>query len=75
MLRTSGDILYIGKASSLHHRVNSYFRKQYGVPERMLEMLSQARAISVEVTPSALEALIEPEEIKRHRPPRQPVLF
>jgi DNA polymerase-3 subunit epsilon len=70
MLRTSGDILYIGKASSLHHRVNSYFRKQCGVPERMLEMLSQARGISFEVTPSALEAaLLEPDEIKRHRPP------
>ncbi len=70
MLRTSGDILYVGKASSLHHRVNSYFRKQAGVPERMLEMLSQARAISYEVTPSALEAaLFESDEIKRHRPP------
>jgi DNA polymerase-3 subunit epsilon len=70
MLRTSGDILYVGKASSLHHRVNSYFRRQYGVPERMLEMLSQARAISYEVTPSALEAaLLEPDEIKRRRPP------
>jgi len=70
MLRTSGDILYIGKASSLHHRVNSYFRKQNGVPERMLEMLSQARGISFDVTPSALEAaLLEPDEIKRHCPP------
>jgi DNA polymerase-3 subunit epsilon len=70
MLRTSGDVLYIGKASSLHRRVNSYFRKQCGVPERLLEMLSQARAISFEVTPSALEAaLLEPDEIKRHRPP------
>ena len=70
MLRTGGDILYVGKASSLRHRVNSYFRKQCGVPERMLEMLSQARGISFEVTPSALEAaLLEPDEIKRHRPP------
>jgi DNA polymerase-3 subunit epsilon len=70
LLRTSGDVLYVGKASSLHHRVNSYFRKQSGVPERMLEMLSQARAISFEVTPSALEAaLLEPDEIKRLRPP------
>jgi DNA polymerase-3 subunit epsilon len=70
MLRTSGDILYVGKAVSLHHRVNSYFRKQRDVPERTLEMLSQARAISYEVTPSALEAaLLEPDEIKRHRPP------
>ena len=70
MLRTSGDVLYVGKASSLRHRVNSYFRKQCGVPERLLEMLSQARAISFEVTPSALEAaLLEPDEIKRHGPP------
>jgi len=70
MLRTSGDVLYVGKAASLRHRVNSYFRKQTGVPERTLEMLSQARGISFELTPSALEAaLIEPDEIKRHRPP------
>jgi DNA polymerase-3 subunit epsilon len=70
MLRTSGDVLYVGKAASLRHRVNSYFRKQNGTPERMLEMLSQARGISFDVTPSALEAaLFEPDEIKRHRPP------
>ena len=70
MLRTDGSVLYVGKAASLHHRVNSYFRKQNGVPERTLEMLSQARAISFDVTPSPLEAaLLEPDEIKRHRPP------
>jgi DNA polymerase-3 subunit epsilon len=70
MLRTSGDVLYVGKAASLRHRVNSYFRKQTGVPERTLEMLSQARGLSFEVTPSALDAaLIEPDEIKQHRPP------
>jgi DNA polymerase-3 subunit epsilon len=70
MLRTDGSVLYVGKAGSLHHRVNSYFRKQAGVPERLLEMLSQARAISFDVTPGPLEAaLLEPDEIKRHRPP------
>ncbi len=70
MLRTDGSVLYVGKAASLHHRVNSYFRKQNGVPERSLEMLSQARAISFDVTPSPLEAaLLEPDEIKRHHPP------
>jgi DNA polymerase-3 subunit epsilon len=36
----------------------------------MLEMLSQARAISFDVTPSPVDAaLLEPDEIKRHRPP------
>jgi DNA polymerase III subunit epsilon len=70
LLRTDGSVLYVGKAASLHHRVNSYFRKQAGVPERLLEMLSQARAISFDVTASPLEAaLLEPDEIKRHRPP------
>jgi len=70
MLRTSGDVLYVGKASSLHDRVNSHFRKQHGVDERTLELLSQARAISFDVTPTPLEAaLLETDEIKRHRPP------
>ncbi len=70
MLRTDGSVLYVGKAASLHHRVNSYFRKQHGVHERSLEMLSQARAISFDVTPSSLEAaLLEPDEIKRHQSP------
>src|SRR5918993_826484 len=70
MLRTDASVLYVGKAASLHHRVNSYFRKQNGVHERLLEMLSQARAISFDVTPSPLEAaLLEADEIKRHRPP------
>lgn len=70
MLRTSGDVLYVGKATSLRSRVNSYFRKQKGIHERTLEMLSQARDLSFEVTESPLEAaLLEPDEIKRHRPP------
>ncbi len=70
MLRTSGDVLYVGKASSLHDRVNSHFRKQHGMDERTLEMLSQARAISFDVTTTPLEAaLLETDEIKRHRPP------
>jgi DNA polymerase-3 subunit epsilon len=70
MLRTSGDVLYVGKATSLRDRVNSYFRKQSGIHERTLEMLSQARRISFDVAPSALEAALrECDEIKQHRPP------
>jgi DNA polymerase-3 subunit epsilon len=70
MLRTSGDVLYVGKAASLRKRVNSYFRKQSGIHERTLEMLSQARGLSYVVAESPLEAaLLEPDEIKRSRAP------
>ena len=70
MLDADGRVLYVGKARQLRNRVNSYFRKQHGVHERALEMLSQARALSFDVTPSPLEAaLLEPDEIKRHQPP------
>jgi DNA polymerase-3 subunit epsilon len=70
MLRTSGDVLYVGKATSLRKRVNTYFQKQTGVPDRMLELLSQARDIDVTPTASALEAaMLETDEIKRLAPP------
>jgi DNA polymerase-3 subunit epsilon len=70
MLRTGGDVLYVGKAASLRDRVNSYFRQRHAGEERMLEMLSQARALSYDTTATALEAaLLEADEIKRHRPP------
>lgn len=72
MLRPNGDLLYIGKATSLKNRVNSYFHKKKGRghAEYTLEMLSQASGLEVIVTGSALEAaLLESDEIKRHAPP------
>lgn len=70
MLRTGGDVLYVGKATSLRKRVNSYFQKQRNVPEHLLEMLSQARELDVTPTASALEAaVLECDEIKRLAPP------
>ncbi|TPV92441.1 MAG: hypothetical protein B7733_25755 [Myxococcales bacterium FL481] len=70
MLRRDGDVLYVGKATSLHTRVNSYFRRQRGVPDRTLEMLSQAHDLAVTPTATALEAaLLELDEIKRTAPP------
>lgn len=69
MLRSSGDVLYVGKATSLKQRVNSYFRKHKRVDERMLEMLTQARELDVTPTVSAFEAaLLETDEIKRLDP-------
>ena len=70
MLRSNGDVLYVGKSSSLRRRVNSYFQTQTRHAEHILEMLTQARNIDISTTDSALEAaLIESDEIKSLSPP------
>jgi hypothetical protein len=70
MLRSNGDILYIGKAGSIRKRVNSYFAKKNHHAEHILEMLTQAKQIDVTETESALEAaLLEADEIKQVSPP------
>ncbi len=70
MYRLNGDILYVGKAKSLRQRVNSYFRPQSRHAEHVLDMLSQAKDLTVTPTRTALEAAIrESDEIKRLAPP------
>ncbi len=70
MLRSNGDILYIGKAGSIRKRVNSYFTKRNNHAEHILEMLTQAKQIDVTETASALEAaMLEADEIKQVSPP------
>lgn len=70
LLRSNGDLLYVGKATSLKKRVTSHFTKQRGATERALEMLTQVSEIAHVVTSSALEAaLLETETIKRENPP------
>lgn len=70
MRRSNGDLLYIGKATSLKQRVNSYFGQKGVRAEHTLEMLSQAVDLDVTLTGSALEAaVLESDEIKRFAPP------
>lgn len=73
MSRSNGDLLYIGKATSLKHRVNSYFHKgkrKNSHANHIMEMLTQAAHLEVIETGSALEAaLLEADEIKRYSPP------
>lgn len=69
-LRKNGDLLYVGKATSLKKRVNSHFSKKSKLSERTLEMLTQARDLAYTVTRSALEAaLLESDAIKTFAPP------
>jgi DNA polymerase-3 subunit epsilon len=70
MRRANAGILYIGKAKSLKKRVGSYFRSRAAHPEHILEMLSQALDLDYSKTATALQAaVLESDEIKRHRPP------
>lgn len=70
MLSKTGDVLYVGKATSLKSRVNSYFRGRKGRDSRKLEMLTQTWDIQTIETETALEAaLLESDEIKRLNPP------
>lgn len=70
MLRADGQVLYVGKATSLRQRVNGYFRQHRRVADRTLELLTQARDLRVTATATALEAaLLESDEIKAHAPP------
>jgi DNA polymerase-3 subunit epsilon len=69
MISRWGEILYVGKATSLHNRVNSYFRGQKNRDARKLEMLTQAWDLQVTPCGSPLEAaLLETDEIKRWNP-------
>jgi DNA polymerase-3 subunit epsilon len=63
-------ILYVGKASSLKHRLNSYFRGQKTKGSRLNEMLTRAVDFQFRVLGTELEALfLESDEIKRWDPP------
>lgn len=69
-LRRNGDVLYVGKATSLKARVASHFKSRGPASERALELLTQVHEIDATQTASLLEAaLLETDEIKRLDPP------
>ena len=68
-LRSNGDVLYVGKATSLKKRVTSHFVGRGGA-QQAPEMLTQVSDIQISVAASPLEAaLLENEVIKTLRPP------
>ncbi len=69
--RLGGEILYIGKATSLRDRTRSYFAKDL-IETRgphIVDMVFKADTVTFEETDSVLEALIlEANLIKQHQP-------
>ncbi len=68
MLDVNNQIIYIGKAKNLKHRVNSYFKStQVSIKQR--KMLDKVTRIEITVTQSEVEALLlESQQIKQYQP-------
>ncbi|MBI4296977.1 MAG: excinuclease ABC subunit UvrC [Chloroflexi bacterium] len=65
-----GNVLYVGKATSLRSRLRSYFAPSYALSPKTRQMVSKAADFEYILTESEQEALIlECNYIKRHRPP------
>ena len=69
MLDARGDVLYVGKARALKHRVTNYTQVSR-LTKRLQRMVSQTRAMTIVTTNTEAEALLlEAQLIKRFRPP------
>ncbi|MFH1632280.1 MAG: excinuclease ABC subunit UvrC [bacterium] len=61
------QLLYIGKATSLKHRIGSYFAKAHD--NRIAELVSKIARVDYIETPTVIEALVlEANQIKTHKP-------
>ena len=69
MKDAEGNILYVGKAANLHHRVRSYFSAGQKLSPKLQRMIARVNDVDFFVTGSEQEALIlELNLIKRHHP-------
>jgi excinuclease ABC subunit C len=69
MLDGEGEIIYVGKASSLKSRVRSYFGSPGKQGAKVVAMLQHLHDLEYIITDSEIEALIlECNLIKKHRP-------
>jgi excinuclease ABC subunit C len=65
----AGNILYIGKATSLQHRVRSYFQGVESHPRKLQLLAAEAADVDYILTESPVQALRwEADLIKRERP-------
>ena len=70
MRDNSGEVLYVGKAAGLRHRVSSYFAPSANLPRKISNMVARVADYEYIVTESESEALIlECNLIKEHQPP------
>lgn len=65
----NGNVVYIGKASSIKKRVSSYFQASHNISLRKHRLISKVKDIDYVLTSSKAEALLfEASLIKEHQP-------
>ncbi|MGQ9553692.1 MAG: excinuclease ABC subunit UvrC [Anaerolineae bacterium] len=69
MKDAAGEVIYVGKAVNLRHRVRSYFQMSAGHAPKVLRLVANVADVEFIVTSTELEALIlEATLIKKHKP-------
>lgn len=69
MKNSEGDVIYVGKAKSLKHRIKQYFSKSGDGREMVPFLVAQITHIETLIVSSEKEALLlENTLIKKHRP-------
>ncbi len=64
-----GRVIYVGKASSLRHRLSSYFKRADRLHPRTRQMVETAESVEWTIVRNEVEALmLEYSLIKQHRP-------
>ncbi|MGA0269018.1 MAG: excinuclease ABC subunit UvrC [Ilumatobacteraceae bacterium] len=64
-----GRVIYVGKASSLRHRLSSYFQRAARLHPRTRQMVETAESVEWTIVRNEVEALmLEYSLIKQHRP-------
>ncbi len=65
----SGEIIYVGKAKNLRHRVRQYFQNSRAQDVKTLELIAQIADLDFIITDNEIEALmLESNLIKRYKP-------
>src|ERR1700753_315947 len=66
---TDNELIYIGKATDLRNRVNSYFNKDLNVNAKTRVLVSKIRNITFTIVDTEVDAwLLENSLIKKHQP-------
>jgi len=65
----AGEIIYVGKASSLRNRVKSYFGSKTGLSTKVLRLVEAVADLEFILTGTEQQALVlEADLVRRHRP-------